>query len=1220
MFGNAQAELEKIVENAKQKCDQLHRTADIAFKEAAQEILQDLHKDSKMLDKLYVLDSELLSIGKSLEVEQRKSKEQQEKKAVEKEYQTQLNWLWSGTPAAPQLPGQQQKGNLDRRQAGTCRWIFETEEYQVWSGQNSSSFLWISGEPGMGKSILVSSVIDFLEEELSLDKDTSLLVYFFCKTGNEATQRGLKIFLHLIAQLFDKVDLKDTVRVERCIDISKDVKSKSKSSTQSDSSHLTMKALQPLFEDLVRAIEKKVFVVVDAIDECADDHESQDSLLGALRRAAEANSDIRVLVSSRPNDDIIRALGGTPNIQVTKTQTISDVRAYLDGALCEIKRLKQHQRVRACNVIASKSDGMFRYANLAIDSLKQVSALRTPFDKLMEELPKGMEGFYQQKVRALDAERRDLLVIALRWRICGEGKIRASEIADDFENIYGLEEDADETDSMASNSRDTYMDSAAQIMDSSSTNDFERAVQTSESRESITELKKIGREFLKFLDDDVVELQHESVRDFVKQEAKDMLRKRTVLCIECMKRLSQDSTFKAAPKHGHLLMAERILRNLNSSTFQKQYILIPDGFNEAKSEGVEAQDFAQQGIVQEPYGDQRSDQLDSDEKDVPDEGEVKEEAEPAANEAPAEGELDNDNATDAGTEVDAIDTTDYEPREELRYELTHWGYHLREAEQAWREEERSSDQWDKLYQEVESFMSKDSTAFKHWQKKVFHWRTLKTFDHPLHIAARYGILGLMHRYLEQGVDVNMLNENGDTPIHLVSLGQGRFVGLEILLNAGADIHIRDVWQATPLLLLVLQNMNGVLEGVQLLLKHGADPGVPDGEGRTCLHWATSNRRLDICELLLGHPGLDVNARDKYGETALHWALQWSDTPQALVELLLDKGANVNEQDNDSQAPLYEACMVGNKSAAEILLAHGADVNDGEDVYGYTALHAAVSAKNLELVKLLVEKDADILVKNKQGRDPLAMAASEGETEILRFLIDTLKARGSDMHFLADPDIEGHTSLHRSAAKGYTEVVKLLLDAWNTTALHTLINQKGSTALHSAARRGRVEVVELLLRNNADPTITDHGGKTPLDLAHLRWKTASASENEAFQKTITILVEKAPVPAQNLDLFCTAIEKGAVDVCRHLLKLTNAEDEHGWTPLMLAIQLRQTDIIHLLSPLDSKHLLDVFSTRREVQLGHHPTGWSVSDKHSQLHLSEDRLEISSPFSGRILPLS
>lgn len=88
------------------------------------------------------------------------------------------------------------------------------------------------------------------------------------------------------------------------------------------------------------------------------------------------------------------------------------------------------------------------------------------------------------------------------------------------------------------------------------------------------EFKNVGWRFLKF-DNDTVELQHDSIRDFIMAE-EGIRQKQTVWCLDYVKRFKQTIAPEAAPKCASFHLLETIFRKFDSPSFQEMYILIPE--------------------------------------------------------------------------------------------------------------------------------------------------------------------------------------------------------------------------------------------------------------------------------------------------------------------------------------------------------------------------------------------------------------------------------------------------------------------------------------------------------------------------------------------------------------------------------------------------------------------------------------------------------------------
>jgi ankyrin repeat protein/mono/diheme cytochrome c family protein len=205
--------------------------------------------------------------------------------------------------------------------------------------------------------------------------------------------------------------------------------------------------------------------------------------------------------------------------------------------------------------------------------------------------------------------------------------------------------------------------------------------------------------------------------------------------------------------------------------------------------------------------------------------------------------------------------------------------------------------------------------------------------------------------LLKGANVNAKTVDGRTPLHLAATLPSGTPIVEMLIEAGADLHARSIVGATPLLASVAAS----LETTRLLLAKGADPNARNGLGATPLMNAALLGGAATVSLLLD-AGADATIRTKRGETALANAANRGDLSS--VKLLLDKGADVRNIDYRGYTPLM----------------HAAYADDGTP----------------ELIQLLLSKGADVHVVGKgdtAGETAVTIAAKRGETEILRLLRD-----------------------------------------------------------------------------------------------------------------------------------------------------------------------------------------------------------------------------------------
>jgi cytohesin len=229
----------------------------------------------------------------------------------------------------------------------------------------------------------------------------------------------------------------------------------------------------------------------------------------------------------------------------------------------------------------------------------------------------------------------------------------------------------------------------------------------------------------------------------------------------------------------------------------------------------------------------------------------------------------------------------------------------------------------------------------------------KAGNTPMHAASVWHVgKDLLELLIAKGADVNARNKAGQTPLHRVSMIRRRDrrpeVKAEMLLALGAEVDAKDKSGNTPIHFAV---KNGHVKLIDLLLSKGAiiskdDNLMADEEASLSAVW---RNQADVLKVLLDH-GADVNAADRWGWALLHFTA-W-DGNGDMTRMLLDKGANPNiVERTEGRTPLHYAAQRGKKTQAEMLLAHGANM-DTRGWYGKTPLSLAKEGDHTEIIELL----------------------------------------------------------------------------------------------------------------------------------------------------------------------------------------------------------------------------------------------------------------------------
>lgn len=169
--------------------------------------------------------------------------------------------------------------------------------------------------------------------------------------------------------------------------------------------------------------------------------------------------------------------------------------------------------------------------------------------------------------------------------------------------------------------------------------------------------------------------------------------------------------------------------------------------------------------------------------------------------------------------------------------------------------------------------------------------------------------------------------------------------------------------------------------VRSLLARGFDPNTPDEKGQVALYLALRDGSPRVAEVLLAHPGLQVDATNAAGETplmiaALHGESDW-------VQRLLARGAAV---ERTGWTPLHYAAAGPEPRLVALLLAHGAAI-DARAPNGTTALMMAAGYGAIDGATLLLERGADARVRNNAGLTAADFARRAGRDALAARLDD-----------------------------------------------------------------------------------------------------------------------------------------------------------------------------------------------------------------------------------------
>lgn len=453
----------------------------------------------------------------------------------------------------------------------------------------------------------------------------------------------------------------------------------------------------------------------------------------------------------------------------------------------------------------------------------------------------------------------------------------------------------------------------------------------------------------------------------------------------------------------------------------------------------------------------------------------------------------------------------------LHYAVCHWDIHARLC----------LDAADELFNDLNPFFQLDSTVRTSWWKSYSQSRSNWLSHTPplLHIVSYIGVPSWLAAMLQHNPELK-------SPCFLDQKDEREMTPLHWAVRGGND------------------------EVVQLLLVHGVDINAEDDLGFTPLQQSFENRDEVVAQRLLDQDA--VFTIHRFGPNPFYQAAHWGN--RRMLNILLERGPDINEFDSDGIAALHHAVLNGDLASVQLLLELGANSNAISDdpCNKIAPLHLVPEIHCERMIKLLFDRGADLEARDYIGRTPLYVSCQSGFFENVRLLMEM----GANMWVKDD---SGGTLLHAAVDSGSEAMVQLFLHkgldfqaknnagetllhqvAWSIApkdgiaifrlliSLGVCINEKnheGSTALHMGAKATYPEIIQPLIEYGANLEARDVSGKTSLHCAIL----ARSKSLMEFCHTETI----------------RALIQGGADV--------SARDNQGYTPLDYADSLYRKEL-------------------------------------------------------------
>lgn len=251
---------------------------------------------------------------------------------VTQQHHTIIKWL---SPTDFQA---QQHDIISRRQEGTGQWLLDSPEFRGWL-QGGKRILFCPGMPGAGKTIIAAIAIDHLGR---LAQVSDGLAYLFCNYKSQANQSLYCLLSGLLKQLVQsRTDI--AAPVTRLYD------------------HHSKQKSRPSTDEIFTALlticsnHARVYIVVDALDECTDQNRTRSQLIEKLREL-QTRTNVRLLFTSRFIPEITEKFRLDPVLEVRASG--KDVKRFIAGQWSRLPKYNEQLKRTIQDRIVEAVDGM----------------------------------------------------------------------------------------------------------------------------------------------------------------------------------------------------------------------------------------------------------------------------------------------------------------------------------------------------------------------------------------------------------------------------------------------------------------------------------------------------------------------------------------------------------------------------------------------------------------------------------------------------------------------------------------------------------------------------------------------------------------------------------------------------------------------------------------------------------------------------------------------
>lgn len=875
------------------------------------------------------------------------------------------------------------KTQLPKPVDGTCSWILNDPKYRSWIESDETGLLWVTGEPGCGKTML--SV--YLTEHLMVTpkaQTTSQVFYFFCD-DKITTQRSAKdIVRSILHQIFQQ---------------HRKLIKYAKASWEVIGQSL-VESFASLWEIFVKIVSESrlgpVGIIVDAIDECEAD--TRKTFLQSIRQLVHESRTsgrrprncVKFLITSRPSPQDLNLFDELQKrilpIDENQSRINNDINLVISNKMRKIAEragFSEGTRLELENLLAAKAEKSFLWLNIVLQSLEECpSTSKKAFKSIINNFPRKLEAIYTNFLHRIPQENRDTARDILVFLLGSARNLSLEEI-----NIaYTISQD-----------------------------NYNTANELAEDRQNSVErmLQGIIGPFIR-VEGLKVSLIHQSAKDFLGGFALS----------------SPDVTVRSygiSPSVSALGIASACIRYLLLEDFATDVFTAQGPTPESDFEDMDPHSFS-------GFYDIADDDLTEDDC-LPVTGRYEffdyaatnwgKHLALCENIAPEEVMTAVSRLTEAGSlflknwlkyfwfkaamdyplpeDFDTIMVAAFFNCADLLSKCLRSGVAVNQSKLDralfWAARMGSAGSVDVLLKHGADPNSRE--LYQHT---------------PLTIASNHGNMKAVEVLLADfRTDINAKGKSGRSSLSFAAANSHGEVFEALFRHPNCRVDHQDDNKWTALFWAIERDHTTIARA--LLGNPAVDINHVDRDGRSIVSWAAGEGFLQALQMLLDQPKIDLDLKDSNGRSPLLWA---ANNGQGMaIDVLLRYDVDRLVKDNDQRSALSLACKGGHTDTVKALIKYKCGFENEEDIDGWTPLAWALERQSPKTVEALLSGRAvNVNHRDKSGRTALIWAASYGYTDVVHMLLN----QGADPH-VADED--GQTALDLAKRYGRTEIVHLL---------------------------------------------------------------------------------------------------------------------------------------------------------------------------------------------------